>query len=264
MKKKVIGLLVFVLMAGFLTGCTETIDLSEDENDAIAEYAAELLLKYDSTYTSKYKEAGYPTEASSEDTEEDSSNQEADTEEPTTQEGSTEDSTHETTQASTEATTEVGADVSTEGGDNSEATVENDLAKIIGMNELSIVYDTYIIVDKYPSIDTEGAFISIEAPEGMKLIIVNFKINNSTANPVEINLADKDIGYKIVLNDTKVAQPMVTILMNDLGALNSTIAPNSTSDAVLVFQISDGLVDSIKTLKLRITYSGEENTLVIV
>lgn len=59
MKKRTMGIIMVIFSAIILTGCASTIDLTDEQNEAIAEYAAELLLKYDSNYSSKYKDAIY-------------------------------------------------------------------------------------------------------------------------------------------------------------------------------------------------------------
>ncbi len=263
MYKKASVLLLTVLVIGLLTGCTKVIELSDKDNKAIAEYASELLLKYDSNYYSKYNEVKYNNseEDTILDTEEVSTQ---DTEEATevTEENSEEDITTE--ESSTENITE---DITEGGGDSLPPEVSGnstDIAKITGIDGASIVFDKYLIVSKYPAIDEDGAFIYLEAPEGKKLLVLKFNVVNNTSSPLAVNLLDLDIDYKIVLNETKAAKPMLTILMDDLSTYEGVIAPNNKNDAVLVFQISDSLVDNINSLILKVNYSNKENIIKIV
>lgn len=120
-----------------------------------------------------------------------------------------------------------------------------------------------MLVDRYPSIDEDGSFIYLEAPAGKKLLVAKFDVINQTSEPVYVDLLSLDVDYRIVLNNSKAAKPLLTILMDDLSTYQGTIAPSSTQDAVLVFQIADSLTDSIENLDLKITYNYEENTIVV-
>ncbi len=262
MYKKASVLLLTVLVISLLTGCTKVIELSDKDNKAIAEYAAELLLKYDSNYYSKYNEVKYS------DNDEDMDI--LDTEEivPETEEATeTTEATEEDTTTEEVSTENIADDVTEGGGDNipPEFSGNNtDIAKITGIDGVSIVFDKYLIVSKYPAIDEDGAFIYLEAPEGKKLLVLKFNVVNNTASPITVDLLSLDIEYKLVLNGTKAAKPMLTILMDDLSTYDGIIAPNNKNDAVLVFQISDSLIESIDSLILKVTYSNEENIIKII
>lgn len=108
--------LVVAVMLG-LSGCGQVIDLTDEENHLIAEYAAELLLKYDRNYDTKYD----PEEATTEATPTEATTQE------TTTEAVTEATTETTTETAVEATTE--AQVSSEESVTEEitTTVADDL-----------------------------------------------------------------------------------------------------------------------------------------
>lgn len=259
MYRKASVLLLTVLVISLLTGCTNVIELSDKDNRAIAEYAAELLLRYDSNYYSKY-EAKYNDSSEDDIT--------SDSEEVIDQ--VTDEATEENTEnISTEDSTEIiPADNIEEGGEENlppeVSGNDTDIAKIVGIENGSIVFDKYLIVSKYPAIDEDGTFIYLEAPEGKKLLVLKFDVINNLSEPLNVNLLELDIGYKLVLNDTKAAKPMLTILMNDLSTYEGTIAPHNKNDAVLIFQISDGLVDSINSLILKINYSNRENIIKIV
>lgn len=238
-------LVIFMMLAG-LTGCGR--ELSTEENRVIAEYAADLLLKYDKNYQSKYM------------------NTEDETEAVTTTEQDTEATTEETVTEAVKATETVNT-TEAEGEDSiippSDGGSVQDIAEIAGLDGLSIRYNRCMFLDRYPSIDQDGAFIYLDADEGYKLVVVKFNIANETAEDKVVDLLNTDLSYRLVMNQSKAAKPMLTILMDDLGTFSTTISANSEQSAVLVFQISDGLIDKIEHLDIRVTYQNEEHTIPI-
>ena len=137
------------------TGCGEVIDLTDEENHLIAEYAAELLLKYDRNYDTRYN----PDEL--EDTTETMTDTDATTEATTEMVTTTEAATTEqdvpadgqTTQAQPVTDEAVKEDIG--------ATVDSDfdIAAFVGESRISVRYAYYMVVDSYPSYDQDGMYI---------------------------------------------------------------------------------------------------------
>lgn len=241
MKRKLA--VVLILSSIFLlSGCTSVIELSDDENRAIAEYSAELLLKYSIRYNSKYFEGEQELEESLY-TEEDT---EAVTELTTTEPEETTDTAAVEPDADTEQTVDY----------------ETDIAKVIGLADCSVLFSNYQILDRYPSEEQDGAYV--EAPSGMKLLVVSFDVKNLSEEPVDVNLLNMDVDYRIIMNQSRSAKSMLTILMNDLSTYEATLAPGVKESAVLVFQISDELVEQIQSLDIKITYESIEKLMKVL
>lgn len=232
----------------FLVGCNDVTELTDEETRLIAEYAGDLLLKYDLNYTDRVEEGNKDAEAMKE-------------------EGAEEPSTEMATEQETteENTTETGKDISgrieQDASTDSETTVgtEYDIAKIAGVDGVSITYNNYIITDQYPEEDGENDFIDLEASEGYQLMVVRFNVANLTEDVVNVSLMDRDLNYRIVCNDSKAANPMLTILMNDLGTLDISVNPGETQEAVLVFQISEDMTNQLESIKLYVNYNDLDN-----
>lgn len=239
--KKLWCLLAILVLSVTLTGCG--VELSEEENRVIAEYAADLLLKYDRDYTSSLVEEEVPAT------------------EQTTQAPSTDSTTEEpSTQPPQESSsTESPASEDTTG--SSDAAGEIDIGKIVGLEGISITYNQCMFLDRYPSVDQDGAFIYLEADPGYQLVVIKFDIANITAQDIAVDLLNTDINYKLVYNQTKAASPMLTILMDDLGTYESVVPAGNEQSAVLVFQISKDLISQIQSLDIRVTYKNEESVI---
>lgn len=245
MKKK-LCLTALLILTLTLTGCGVT--LSDEQNRIIAEYAADLLLKYDMNYQSQYVESSLNTMES-----------EIETTEATTTEAITEENTTEEKPGTLDQ--DVSSETTTESAGTVSAGGLNNIADLIGMSGASIRYDSYSVTDYYPSYDQEGAFIYLEADEGYKLLVVRFNLENQTSQDMEIDLLNEEIAYKLLLNGTKAAKPMLTILMDDLGTYRSTLSAGGTDSAVLIFQISNNLANDIETLDLQVSQQGNTGTI---
>lgn len=247
--KKTWRLLAVLAVSCVLTGCGS--ELTDVQNRMIAEYAADLLLKYDANYQNRLLEDSEITT-------------EATTEEKVTEEHTTEATEERSTENGDVSTQE--PEVSTTENDkieilDSENANDSDIAELVGIEGVSIKYSSCMFVDKYPSRDQDGAFIYLDADEGYKLVVVEFDITNVTSQDVTVDMLNTEIDYKLLMNGTKAAKPMLTILMDDLGTLECVVPAGDEQSAVLIFQMSDDMVDKINTLQIQVTYEEKEQTI---
>lgn len=234
------------------TGCGQVIDLTDEENHLIAEYAAELLLKYDRNYDTRYN----PDEL--EDTTETMTDTDATTEATTEVVSTTEAATTEqdapadgqTTQAQPVTDEAVKEDIG--------ATVDSDfdIAAFVGESRISVRYAYYMVVDSYPSYDQDGMYIEVQAPEGYKLLVLKFEVENKTNEEQAVDLYNKDVNYNIVVDNSRTTKQMLTILADDLYTYDKTIQASSREEAVLLYTVSDSVANKWTDLKLQIKYGG--------
>lgn len=266
-------LFMFGLCATFLVGCGQVVDLTDEETQLIAEYSAELLLKYDINYEDRLDEGYQKAEELSSEELERFINGETTTEVATESVSATETTSESpvTEAPPTENLQEVD-DVlkdDSEGGattGDSEVVVgtESNIARIAGIEGADITFKQYSIVDKYPATDEQGEFIYLEASEGYQLLVLQFDVLNKTDSVLPVSLIDLELDYRIVCNGSKAAKPMLTILMDDLGTLETNVEPNVSQEAVLVFQVSDRMQQELETMDLHITYNNVDNVIKIL
>ena len=234
------------------TGCGQVIDLTDEENHLIAEYAAELLLKYDRNYDTRYN----PDEL--EDTTETMTETDATTEATTEVVTTTEVATTEqdapadgqTTQAQPVTDEAVKEDIG--------ATVDSDfdIAAFVGESRISVRYAYYMVVDSYPSHDQDGMYIEVQAPEGYKLLVLKFEVENKTNEDQAVDLYNKDVNYNIVVDNSRTTKQMLTILADDLYTYDKTIQASSREETVLLYTVSDSVANKWTDLKLQVKYGG--------
>ncbi len=251
MKKRLFSCTILILSL-FLVGCAKVIDLTDEESKMIAEYAGGLLLKYDRNIDSKYEEGLFEAEVNA-----------LNSTEEVIIEVSPE-STATETEASTEAgknntenvITEEPADAEEVSGIVSDVATDFNIAEFLGENNINIKYSYYMLLDSYPAYGKDGVYIEIEAQSGYKLLVLKFELENKTNDNQYIDLYSKDASYSIIINDSKRAKQMLTILLDDMYTYQNTIEASSREEIVLIYQVSTELTDNIDDLKLRITYDG--------
>ena len=247
MLKKMKGFFVGAQCCAMLTGCNDVIDMTEEQSTLVAEYVADLLLKYDLNYEDRIAEGmrEEKTEEESAETEEEAEKEETATEE-----------------ATEEIKKEAGEKKPVKAEEASVGT-ESDIAKIVGIEGASITFKDYQVMDQYDPQDGDNDSIHLEASNGYELLVVRFKVANTTEDTVDISLLDSPVEYRIVCNGSKAADPMLTILTDDLGTLETSVKPDEDQEAVLIFQISENMKDALDTIDLKVNYNDMENVIKI-
>ncbi len=282
--KRIKLMCIIVILSLFAVGCTKTIELTDEESKLVAEYAAELLLKYDRNNDSKYYNDEYSDRdpyATTELTTEALSTEEVTAEGITTEDVTTE---QEDVAVTTETSgSDVGADSDLDVGQGDDQQLESegvidsnsnttedvsgivadagkdyDFAEFFDLDSISIRYDYYMVLDEYPSYDKDGVFITIEAPQGYKLVVLKFKLENKTNEEQFVDLYSKDIDYRIIVDDSKSAKQMLTILMDDLYTYEGTVEGSMYNEAVLLFQVSDDIALNMQDVKLKAIYNDQD------
>lgn len=234
------------------TGCGQVIDLTDEENHLIAEYAAELLLKYDRNYDTRYN----PDEL--EETTEIMTETDATTEAATEVATTTETATTEQSVSANGNTTQAQPETDESVKGNIGATVDPDfdIAAFVGESRISVRYSYYMVVDSYPSYDQDGMYIEVQAPEGYKLLVLKFEVENKTNEDQAIDLYNKDVNYNIVVDNSRTTKQMLTILADDLYTYDKTIPASSREETVLLYTVSDSVANKWTDLKLQVKYGG--------
>lgn len=250
-KGKVIGLLA--MSAALLTGCVDHMpELTAEQSDIIAEYAAGLLLKYSSNYSYKIvseeevaaamagrQEDSEPETEKETETDEVQTGEEPDQNAPLPDDG---------TQPAEEETEQV------------QFVADLDFAAEFGIDDLIIRYQSFEICSSYP----EGnSGFSVDAAQGKKLLVMHFDMEGLPEEDVDCNLFDYDIKMRVNINDTVSANVLSTLIPNDLASYIEVVPAGERIDVVAVAQIDDMTEEEIQTLVLRASSKGQSCTVML-
>jgi hypothetical protein len=219
-------------------------ELTDDESDMISEYAAGLLLKYSPNYDYRIVDNVEIISAPDEETEDIPQ-----TEENTEEESSTE--TSETQEESTPTDTDVPTQ---EMANVEEVSPDTDIAKILGINDVSIKYSSYEICDSYPK-DSSG--FSVSAHKENKLLVVHFNIENTSGAPYTLNLLDYNMSARLSYNGDRSSGALNTMLPNDLLSYYDTISTDTATDAVILALVSNESAQDLSAISVKIATGSD-------
>ena len=253
-KYKMLG--VLAISAVMFTGCIDSMpELSSDESDMVAEYAAGLLLKYSPNYNymlvsedelaAALNQRALEEQALVEETETTGETEEApgetaskeETPETDLSEGEAEEPSEE---APAQMLVDMGADLVTE----------------LGLTEdVLLRYQSFEICDAYPQ--NASGFSGIDAKEGEKLLVMHFDLENDTDETIDCHFFDYELQLRVTINDTitKRAEEM-PILPDDMMSFMGTLSPGEKTDVVAIAQIEELSDSDIMSMMLQITSSN--------
>ena len=215
--KKVSVLLCGLTMALLTAGCGEMPDLTQEETDLIAEYAAGMLLKYDRDINRLVDTSMYEEEVE--------------------EEVILPEEEEEPTETEEEESTSV-VDVSQD--EETEPTVSS-IEQYYGVPNVMITYTGYEVADSYPpSAEGEDLVFSMEASSGTQLLVLKFNAQNLSGEDQNLNLLGYGARFRVSVNGESSKGALATMLVNDMQTYNDVIPANSAVELVSIVEIPQG------------------------
>ena len=247
MKKAFIGI---GMIAFLLTGCASEVELSDTESVRVAQYAADLLLKYDSNYKERL------LTADEEKIEEEKLRLAAEKEQKLQEMLALKENAEKNQNSQKEDKTQ-NVDVD----QNTAQVVKYNVNDVLCCEGFEISRAGYEVLDEYNNA-AEGTEMSVDvqAGTGKKLLVTKYTITNISEGSLECDLFSKDISGGVLVNGSVSANSMVTMLLNDLGTYKAEIEAGVSKEAVLIFEIPDSAA-SVQQLELTL-HVGNENFII--
>lgn len=242
MRNKICLLFVFIGLSFSFYGCGSYIpELSEEESALVSEYAAGLLLKYNSNSQSRLVDTSIVPEEELEllnPSVEEETNQESESEANIPEESTSENVIEETPIVEIEVAEVV------------------DIATILGYSDLSIQYMDYSVQRSYPAEGDEDFFLAFDATEGNELVIFRFQLNNVSENQQTVNFLEKNLSTRIILNETETYRTLKTLLLDDFNSYIDEVEPLGIRTLVLLIEVPIEEVEFMESADLQIKIQG--------
>lgn len=259
--KRISIILVVVLLTLLLTGCSsDNIALTSEESDAIAQYCAHLLLKYDKNklYDSKLMDLDDFKKA------EEAKNP-VSTVTPSLTPAIMPSETPADTSTVTPAVTPVvtpgysegeGSDVQTTDTATPEPTASPyTLDSMFSPEDIHVSYESCEFTDKYH--DSNGT-LDITAKDNEHILVMNIRIKNLTSSVYIFDSKQFDIKYQLKSSSGKSFSPAISLLSNDIQFFNEQeIKAGESLDAILMFFVNSK--DDKYTLRVLGDYSDKSS-----
>lgn len=231
MKKFISYLMICICCLG-LCGCTAYPELSEEDMDLVAEYAAGLLLQHSAKAEKRLvdlEEAVLEEEVLSQDEELIEEPEEEVVEEPVEEEKPEADTSEMTEQ---------------------EVIPSGPINQVLGLDNITVQSNGYEVKESYS--DGENGFFALDASTGCKLVIMKYTLLNQSGNSVDIDMLDSSATYKVALDGSGYKYALSTMLLDDLSTYVGTISSNESVELVLISEWKEEEVNNITNLTLYI------------
>lgn len=241
---------VIILIVTCLSGCGVT-TLTEKESDLIAQYSAGILLNYTETYGDRLLPETIGQK-------EESLDGTASPAVPVQTNQPQATATPIANPKETEVPEAMDKPESLETPDETAVpTVElNDLYQLPGVE---ISYHNYEFTNEYPK-DSESYQISASQDE--ILLVVKFKVKNTTSKKKAVNLLNRQISYELQA-DTSKYKPTISVLENGgLNFLDTKIKSGASEEAVLVYALPKKVRDA-KSISVTVNEAGKQSVVTV-
>ncbi len=242
MKKLVISLcmLTLVLMLG---GCGGQIpDMTDEQREAISEYAVGLLLKYDTSQPDRLVDLSVLEEESEPETTE----APAATPEPTME--------PEATKAPEEDLGSAGMDPTEDtptipvGGELTEDTYA-ELGEVLLLPEyISLEYRDYQVVSSYT--DPRDAELTLDAKSGHVLLVVRCVLLNSGSDTQTVDMLQANVKHTVIVDETSI-NAMVTLLSNDMITYMGKLAADESKEVVMLAEVEESVLQGAESISVE-------------
>lgn len=250
-KGKIVSMLAVSIMSSvMLTGCIDAMpDMTEEQENMVAEYAAGLLLKYSPNYDYRLvseRELEEVIQAENEAALQEETTQIQESEMEKTEPDKTEENIQPDNDSSNEQ--QIVEDIDTD-----MFSADADIAQELGIEGLSVRYQSYEVYDTYPK---ENSGFSLSAANGKKLLIVYFDVENTTDEDMQVDFNEYNIKGKVKVNDERASSVLNTMLVDDMISYIGQISAGETLQLVFATEVSEEAANEIESIKLDISGNG--------
>lgn len=244
MRKRVCAVsLAMAVMLG-MTACGNVIpDMTEAEMQAVGEYAAITLMRYDINHRSRLVDLELVAEA-------DAKRQAAAEAEALRRE-----------QEAAAAQEEAGgmrptADTPVVGiPEVNPITME----EVLNLPEgVTITYREMLVCDSYP--EEEGGFFSMSASNGNRFIVLKFDLYNGSGQEQVIDILSQGAAFNIVVNGNYTRRALTTMLADDITIYKDTVTAGSSVELVAVMEAESSVADNVSSLGLTLRSDTKTHT----
>ena len=113
---------------------------------------------------------------------------------------------------------------------------------------LDASFENYDVTDSY----VESDYFAMNATAGKTFLVVHVNLK-ATGGDIECDMLKKNLKYRVVINGDKTVAAQTSILLNDLGTYQGTIAGGSAQECVLLFETEKQNVENITSLQLKVS-----------
>lgn len=208
----------------FLSGCASFPEMTEEQEEAIVEYAAGLLIQNMKDYDSRLVDLSLYADP--------------------------EIIPEETPQPESGGMDEV---ADTEKVDVVEGEVYGTIDSLLVPEGVTLTYTGSSIADTYPDDDSGEPFFALDATTGNKLLVLKFAMTNTTGEEQTIDVFGVSPKCTVIVNGTEKKHTLSTMLLDDLSTYAGTLATGEEVSLVLLVEMETAVLEQVESIELKVT-----------
>ncbi len=225
-----------------ITGCSSSMDITEDEKQLVIEYAVNQVINHDKNYIEKLAE------------------RETEPEEPTTWLSENPDRFPDNPEKQTGNNEEITDSTGNQNGQTLPQENFVSVNEVFNLNGFTVKGNGYEIADKYPNNNDGFSMVAISKCD---LLILKFNVTNNTGSPAALNMLGMNYKYRCIVNGDMKLNAQVTALLNGMNTWNGTFAVGETKEMVLVFQMSEEVSSNLESISISVVKDSGVSTAAI-
>lgn len=240
MKKKWMNMLFLVVAAGMMTGCGASMpELTEEQYDLVAEYAAGQLMKYNKLNEGRIVSDTAIEEQLAREEQFQRNTQEYLDKVKQKEKADQEDQDGEASEKESGRRPE-----------GAEEAVSADIASFIGLGPVTVSYTGMEVCASYPQSSMEDSYFALDAEAGKKLVVLKFVLSNPSGADQEVDVLESGTGFWVSLNGGGAVSIQATMLTNDLATYKGTVPAEASEEVVLVLEPEEAETEGINSISL--------------
>ena len=240
-KKSITKWITLSMLMTVLTGCAENQipERSSEEIQAIGEYVAFTLMKYDMGHNSRLMDLP-PVDETAKPLDED-------------------EVQNDTVGMDPVDDTPVINNVGKEEPNQVPQDPVYSMEEVMGLPEgVSVSFAGYELYDSYPA--GSDAF-AVTAAEGKKLLVLNFTLTNTLDQEQSLDLLSSGTRYRVTVDEEYAQWSLSTMLPDDMSSYMGTIAAGETIGTVLVVNMDAGAASAASSIRLDLRNESKSHTI---
>ncbi len=234
--------------AMLLGGCGEELyELEDGEREAIVNYAAHIVAKYNVKQPEGYQYVYVPEEEEEPEAEEVPQDAPEDSGQTPSngdsQDGGGQEAGQQDSGGDGQGSDGVSADAGPDAQDASDEQPSVTLTEALGLKHVNAVYTGAELVDQYDMVVPN---------DGKQLLILHVTLENPTKKARSCDILSELPDFRVTVNGGESAKAELSLLPENLGTWEEKIPAESSADAIIMFQVGKDL-DRVEQLEMDVT-----------
>lgn len=239
---KKIGILVMAVL--LLTGCVQQLELTAQESDTIANYAAYVTLQHDKDYDKRLIETATETVT----------------------ENITESGEQVTPQQTENNANILPEDPNIQDASTQETALEEpaslDIATVLKLDGFNVSYEGFEYAKQYQDTTQPNGYTA-NSLENSQFVVMKFNIENTTDEVKLCDVLSISPRLKVSVNGEEAINSYASLLNNDITTLCNEIEAHESMEAVLLVEVGQEYENNVSSLSLDLVINGVISTIVL-